>query len=148
MYYHLSRWLSFFELFLNEKRYISSCCSFIVEPNAGLKRHHSDSEETPEDATPLRNRVSFFAGFLHFALAVKKCFLMAVLSLGIPIFVSFRFVCMARLEGLLQRKEKPHPALLKMEATRRNQALSLAELLCHLTTPTWIIQHSLVRKYN
>lgn len=26
------------------------------EPNAGLKRHHSDSEETPEDATPLRNR--------------------------------------------------------------------------------------------
>ena len=146
MYYYLSRRLSFFELFWNEKRYISSCCSFIVEPNAGFKRHHSDSEETPEDATPLRNRVSGFWWFSTFCTGSKKVFFRWLSCLSVFKFVCFGFVYMARLERLLQRKQKRHPALLKMEATRRNQALNLAELLCPLTTPTWIIQHSLVRK--
>lgn len=91
MYYHLSRWLSFFELFLNEKRYISSCCSFIVEPNAGLKRHHSDSEETPEDATPLRNRVSVSCWLSTFCTCSKKVFFRWLCCLSVSQFL-FLFV--------------------------------------------------------
>lgn len=113
MYYHLSRWLSFFELFLNEKRYISSCCSFIVEPNAGLKRHHSDSEETPEDATPLRNRVSFFAGFLHFALAVKNCFFDGCVVSRYPNFCFFSFCLYGQTGRSASKKRKTSPGASK-----------------------------------
>ena len=40
------------------ERSVCSCCLVTVEPNTGHERHRSDSEETPEDLTPLRNRVS------------------------------------------------------------------------------------------
>lgn len=77
----------------------------VTEANVGQKRHHSDDRETPEDLTPLRNRVGVFYAFtlvsLHCGREIVFYFLV-ILTMSYLLFSYFDIIFIPRhLESLL-----------------------------------------------